>query len=412
MESECTECSFKELDESYNQKLLTEHERYEKLQHKYKRMQDDYEAQLRAADDNKSQSLEAQRLIYEAKLQEANQLLEHWQSYSEQGKCEFEEHMRQAEEDADRGLYDVQTMYNKKLQREQESNTRLMKETSIMKQQIYHLQRQIQDKCMENAQLRQEQQKLQGLIRNLDCDIATLKKKILEYERTKPDQERVISELKKKNHELEKMTYNLDSQLNELKKQAGPAPEIFTEKERIQQLEDELVQMEKSNVYLKLNIDDLQLKLKTRDQEMDREKQKLKQVRIHLERLKSDLYHCGGFIQEPKKLKDSVKHIVAQYVHHGDELVNSELEDLQRAFRRQSEHLEKTVACLKARLAKCDEEHEKKQVKLMKANVTLVNQINELRRDLLKNRTELKNCKIQLDMVKDKKPRVQTEKGT
>lgn len=37
-------------------------------------------------------------------------------------------------------------------------------------------------------------------------------------------------------------------------------------------------------------------------------------METHLQRLRSDLHNCAGFIQEPKKLKDSVQMIYAQYV--------------------------------------------------------------------------------------------------
>lgn len=42
----------------------------------------------------------------------------------------------------------------------------------------------------------------------------------------------------------------------------------------------------------------------------------VKDLETHLQRLKSDLHHCVGFIQEPKKLKDSVQVIYARYVPH------------------------------------------------------------------------------------------------
>lgn len=41
-------------------------------------------------------------------------------------------------------------------------------------------------------------------------------------------------------------------------------------------------------------------------------------METHLQRLKSDLHHCVGFIQEPKKLKESVQVIYARYVSPAD----------------------------------------------------------------------------------------------
>lgn len=43
-----------------------------------------------------------------------------------------------------------------------------------------------------------------------------------------------------------------------------------------------------------------------------------KDLETLLQRLKSDLHNCVGFIQEPKKLKDSVQTIYTRYVPQAD----------------------------------------------------------------------------------------------
>lgn len=60
---------------SYSQKLIVEHERHQDLQQKYQRMQEDYETQLKVADESRIQALEELTQLYEAKLQEKTQLL-------------------------------------------------------------------------------------------------------------------------------------------------------------------------------------------------------------------------------------------------------------------------------------------------------------------------------------------------
>lgn len=40
----------------------------------------------------------------------------------------------------------------------------------------------------------------------------------------------------------------------------------------------------------------------------------VKDLETHLQRLKSDLHNCVGFIQEPMKLRDSVQMIYSRYV--------------------------------------------------------------------------------------------------
>ncbi|XP_029362498.1 cilia- and flagella-associated protein 57-like isoform X2 [Echeneis naucrates] len=75
-------------------------------------------------------------------------------------------------------------------------------------------------------------------------------------------------------------------------------------------------------------------------------------------------------------------------------------EDVLRAFCHQRDHLERTVNSLKERLAKSTEQHEKAYVKIMKENVTLITEINELQKELRLVRTQLKEYKAQLAKYK------------
>lgn len=56
--------------------MLLEYEKYQELQLKSQRMQEEYEKQLRDNDETKSQALEELTEFYEAKLQEKTGLLE------------------------------------------------------------------------------------------------------------------------------------------------------------------------------------------------------------------------------------------------------------------------------------------------------------------------------------------------
>lgn len=52
-----------------------EHEKYQDLQQKHQRMREDYEKQLKSAEDRKIQAVEELTKMYEAKLQEKAELL-------------------------------------------------------------------------------------------------------------------------------------------------------------------------------------------------------------------------------------------------------------------------------------------------------------------------------------------------
>ncbi|KAK1901361.1 Cilia- and flagella-associated protein 57 [Dissostichus eleginoides] len=353
-----------EISEKHSEeleKLITEHERFQDLQRESERMQEDFEKQLKDVEEGRVHTVEELKQNYEAKLEEKDQ----------------------CQEDAQQQIREFKEI------------------------------RQIEERCSEIKHLKQERQRLLGLIRSLESDIEDLKRTVSGHEKTSQDKDKTICSLKKKNQELEKLKFVLDFQLNEMKNQTEPQQEDIAEKkERIHQLQEELVQIDKSNTQLKLSVSELRLKLRTRDKEMHKEAQKVKDLETHLQRLKADLHNCVGFIQEPKKLKDSMQTIYARYVADGVEQSGVE-EEIQRAFCRQRDHLEKTVNGLKTRLAKSAEQHEQVYVKIMKENVGLITEINELRKELLLQRTQVKDYKSQLSVLKkSKRLRPNSEEGT
>ncbi|XP_063330906.1 cilia- and flagella-associated protein 57 isoform X3 [Pelmatolapia mariae] len=395
----------KDLELSYSQKLIVEHEKYQDLQQKHQRMQEDYEKQLKSAEDRKIQAVEELTKMYEAKLQEKAEVLAQCQEDTEQKISVFKAIIKQAEEDEERKILEIQTNYEKKMKTEKQTNTNLKGKNSIMAQKFISLQKQIDDRSADINKLKQERQRLLGLIRSLESDIEDLKRQISGHEKTSQDKDHIISCLKRKNQELEKLKFVLEFQLNELKQKTEPLQhDISVKKERISQLEEELTQTDKSNAQLKLTVSELKLKLKTRDKEMCKESQKVKDLETHLQRLKSDLHNCVGFIQEPKTLKDNIQMIYARYVQQTERVERTNADDtVQKALRHQCDRQERTVNGLKMRLVKSAEEHEKVYTKIMKENMTLIAEINELRKELHLARTQAKDVKAQLALLKKPK---------
>ncbi|XP_029007881.1 cilia- and flagella-associated protein 57 [Betta splendens] len=395
-----------DLELTYSQKLIVEHERYLDLQQKCQGMQENYKKELQCAAESRNQALEELKQDYEAKLHEKTQLLAQCQQDAQQQMREFKAMIKQIEEDEERKLHDIQIKYEKKLHTEKEANTDLKGETGLMTQKVYSLQRQIDDRCTDINKLKQERQRLLGLVRSLESDIEDLKRQISGHEKTNQDKDRTIAGLKKKNQELEKLRFVLDFQKNDLEKQVEPQrDDISKKKERIHVLEEELVQLNKSNTQLKLSITELKLKLRARDKEMQKETQKVKNLETHLQRFKSDLHNCIGFIQDPKKLKDSLQMIYAHYVTQAVGVEKSGVdEDILKVFSDHRDHLERTVNTLKIRLTKSAEEHEEVYVRIMKENVSLITEINDLRKELRLLRTQLKEYKAQLATVKKTRP--------
>ncbi|XP_021105559.1 cilia- and flagella-associated protein 57 isoform X4 [Heterocephalus glaber] len=350
-----------------NQKLLLEYEKYQELQLKSQRMQEEYEKQLQDNDEIKSQALEELTEFYEAKLQEKTSLLEEAQEDVRQQLREFEETKKQIEEDEDQEIQDIKTKYEKKLRDEKESNLRLKGETGITRKKFSSLQKEIEERTNDIETLRGEQVNLQGVIKSLEKDIQGLKREIQERDETIQEKEKRIYDLKKKNQELEKFKFVLDYKIKELKKQIEPREtEIKVMKEQIQEMEAELERFHKQNMQLELNITELWQKLRATDQEMRKERQKERDLEALVKRFKTDLHNCVAYIQEPHLLKEKIRGLFEKYVQRADMVEVAGLNtDLQQEYARQREHLERNLATLKKKVVKEGELHRTDYVRIM-----------------------------------------------
>ncbi|XP_047677974.1 cilia- and flagella-associated protein 57 isoform X2 [Tachysurus fulvidraco] len=393
-----------DLESTNNQKLMLEYEKQQELQLKLRRMQESYELKLQNLEDGQVRALEDMTQFYESKLQEKLLELDQCQDESQQQLREFEEIKTQIEEDGDLELHDIRVKYERKLWEEKETNLKLGGETRVMKKKFTSLQKEIDDRNLDIEKLKVEQQKLHGVIRALEKDILGLKREIQERDETIQDKENRIYDLKKKNEELEKFKFVLDYKVNELKKQIEPREnEVKEMKEQVHEMEAELDQFHKKSTELELTISQLKLKIKAMDKERQKEMQRVRDVEAILHRLKTDVHHCVGFIQEPKKLKESIREIYERYVHQSDvvEIVGVDA-DVQHEYSRQRDHMERNMDSLRKRLAKDIKVHEAKNIKLMKENVSLIKDVNNLRTELRLMRAQIHDYETQNGFNKHK----------
>ncbi|XP_064605218.1 cilia- and flagella-associated protein 57-like [Liolophura sinensis] len=393
-----------DLESANNQKLMLEYEKFQEQQAKMMKMQEDYERQLQEMEETKARSEEELTEYYEIKLQEMTAKLEQSSEEARQHSREYEETKRQIEEDADREILDIKNKYERRLRDEKEANMRLKGETGIMKKKFTSLQKEIDDHKEEIKKYQAETQKLNNIIRNLEKDIAGLKKEIQERDETIQDKEKRIYDLKKKNQELEKFKFVLDYKIKELKKQIEPREnDIKNMKEQIQEMESELERFHKQNTQLELNITELRQKLKATDKEMHQERQRVRDVEAVVRRFKTDLHNCVGYIQDPKMLKESIKALYQKHVQEDITESASVDADIQKEYSRQREHLERSVASLRKKLTKDSEIHRADNVRIMQENVSLIKEINDLRRELKMARTQIHDLEAALGLHRKQK---------
>ena len=100
-----------------------------------------------------------------------------------------------------------------------------------------------------------------------------------------------------------------------------------------------------------------------------------------VQRFHHDLHATTQAIQDPKLLKEAVKKL---YQKHVTEQVDEQQidEDIQKEYNRQREYLERSVESLKRKLHKDMELHRTDNMRIMQENVSLIKEINELRREI------------------------------
>ncbi|KAF5403160.1 cilia- and flagella-associated protein 57 [Paragonimus heterotremus] len=378
-----------DLESASNQKLMMEYEKYQDLQANSQKKEEEYEKQLRTMEESRERMMEELTEFYDSKLTEKNSAMDTLNREIREQTMEYDVTKRLIEEDADREILETKIRYERRLREEREANARLKGESGIMKKKFSSLQKEIDEHREELKKYHIETQKLNSVIRHLEKDIQGLRKEIQERDETIQDKEKRIYDLKKKNQELEKFKFVLDYKIKELKKQIEPREnDIKNYKEQIQEMEAELERFHKQNGQLEITIAELKQKHKSVENELIQERQATRDVEAMVRRFKTDLFNCVGLIQDPKALKSSIVALYKKHIHEdlsvqtvkaGDATVDA---DIQKEFARQREHLERSVTGLRKKLAKDSELHRIGYVRIMQENVTLIGEINNLRREL------------------------------
>ena len=382
------QATISQLEGQYQQKIMSEMERYQILQQDKDLMSARLNEQNALLIESHERVIQELTEEYEAKLQEELNNLERLTQDKNDIIREFDETKRQLEEDADREIEDLKEKYERRLAAEREIGLRLQGENGNIKETFTVLQKDIEDQREEIKQLYEQKKELYQTISSLEKDIVGLKKEIRERDETIGDKEKRIYDLKKKNQELEKFKFVLDYKIKELKKQIEPRElEIAEMKDQIQQMDQELERYHKNNANLNLTISELKLKKTGLQQEVSSQRKLNADAEAMIRRFHHDLHDTVQYIQDPKALKDSVKHLYEMHVTEQIEPVQLD-EDIQNEYNRQREYLEKTVESLKSKLQKNTEIHRSDIMRIIQENVSLIKEINELRREIKGNKAK------------------------
>ena len=313
-----------ELENTNNQKLMLEYEKYQDLQSKTQKIQEDYERQISEMDQSKEKAINEMQDHYEDVVHKLNLQIEKLQEINQQQTKEYEETKRQIEEDADTEIVDIKTKYEKRLKEQVEINQTIQSEANNIRKKINKMESDASDYKRKIEQLNLDLQKANNVIASLKKDIEGLKKEIQERDETIQDKEKRIYDLKKKNQELEKFKFVLDYKIKEQKKMIEPREmEIKDLKEEKTKMESELERFNKHNDQLELTNKEKDAKLDATHRELRDERIKRRNAEMELKQIKTDIHNCVGHIQDPKMLKDQIRMVYTKHVH--DDVVNNKI---------------------------------------------------------------------------------------
>lgn len=213
-------------------------------------------------------------------------------------------------------------------------------------------------------------------------EIEGQRNEIGERTRTIADKETRILQLKKKTQELEKFKFVLDYKIKELKRDINPKnQEIDKLNEQTTKMDQELKHFHRVNQNLSLIVDDLKMRQEGLQKEVKDQEQKLEKQESYQKKFKDDLYDAMKSINNYKDLKSAIVGLHKKYVLEEVKTDQGEA-DLQKEYASYRKFLEKTVNYLRIEISKDSTNHRNEYTRYMKENVTLLQEINDLRKEV------------------------------
>jgi len=372
-----------DLEHNHNQKLLQEYEKYKDLQNQAQDMQQKCERQLSEMEHTKARALEDLAEFWENKLLDKGSQLDSANENNKDKERQYTEIRRQIEIDADNELLSIKNMYERKLKTEKEETMRLKGNEGILLKKFKGLNEEIAKRKQKEKELSDDQDKLHQHIHALERDIHSRNKEIEERDETIQDKEKRIYDLKKKNQELEKFKFVLDYKIKEMRKQIEPREnEIKEMTDQIGHMDDELQKYNAVNTKLTLEVESLQSKLRAHEQELRASEKGAADMDRRMYRMRCDLHESAALLTEPKKLASSIRSLYKTYCDKDTVYTTTVDEDVQRESNKQREFLETSNKSVRAKLLTAQKKNEADATRIMKENVALIREINNLRQEL------------------------------
>lgn len=236
--------------------------------------------------------------------------------------------------------------------------------------------------------LRLTQQKNQ--IDTLKNQIDVQKKEINEKDKQIGDKEKEIYTLKKKTQELEKFKFVLDYKIRDLKKDIAPREQQISElKLSTENMDESLRECNDINTALGYTVDNLRNQQEEMTEVIKSFRNRIRKNDLDIQSFKNKVYSVVQYIDDHDQLKRAVHRELYPLVL-GSQIKNVEIDpDIKKEYVNQKKYLESSHHSLQKRLEKEDQIHRQDNLNVMNENTQLIDEINNLRREVREQRESI-----------------------
>jgi len=384
-----------ELEQSFQQKMLVEVQRHQKLSQDLEREREEWEIAHDARVKQHEHVNEVMSQQHKMKQREMFDERDRIVRDKEESFRQHKETLAQLEQDADREIEELKEMYEERLAQEKDEKVRLRGEANINQKKFEELKRNMGKKDDDVKNQTSKNRKMDHQIVTLLKDKDSNEKEIKERDKTIHEKEQRIYDLRKQNQELEKFKFVLDYKIKELKAQIDPKnDDIASMKTQIQAMDGELDDYMRKNKEKALDISQLQMKQRALQEELKSQRRRLREDVALIKRFKLDLSDCVQVAGDPKGLKIAIANLYRKYLQSAPKTIDLDT-DMQKEYNRQRDYLEKSVDSLKRKLEKDSQVHRIDNMRIMQENVSLIREINDLRREINVLKNERTSAKLQ-----------------
>jgi chromosome segregation ATPase len=199
--------------------------------------------------------------------------------------------------------------------------------------------------------------------------------------------------LKKKTQELEKFKFVLDYKIKDLKRDIAPREAHIQElSQKTKDMDNQLKMCNNINSTLGMTVDSLRQKQDQMQAMITTSRKKIRDNEIYIQGFKTAVYWTVQYIDDHTQLKNAVLHQLYPYVKDTT-MKNLEIDpDIKKEYANQKSYLMSSKASLQKRLEKEEQIHRQDNLNVMNENVKLIKEINTLREEVQKKRSEIKQA--------------------